>query len=307
MFDFSYHPILSETSFTSFFSKRKIRVVAPSSGVSSDVLRQLRALPGLEYEIPENLLEPGIAYHANTDVQRLAQLKTALYHPDPNEIIWCLRGGYGSARLIDALEKLTPPAEEKIFIGYSDVTALHLFLSQKWGWRTLHSCGFAQLLDPKWDINNFKRLREWIEFPTRPQQFPTLVALNHQAKNAKRLQGKMNGGNLTLVENSIGTSWQIKTTGCILFLEEVGEKGYRIDRALNHLKQAHLFQDVEAVVFGDCLDGDETVSFALQRFADEIDCPVFQSKAFGHGLVNYPIPYQSSGVIEGLVLQLQLS
>ncbi len=300
------HPILSDHSFLSFFSERTIRVVAPASGLSHDIALSIKTLPSLHVEMSDHLLSSDVPYHANTDEQRLIQLKSALYDPNPNMLIWCLRGGYGCARLIEKLDELEPPQQEKIFIGYSDITALHLFLSQKWGWRTFHAAGFAQLLNSKWHIQNFKRLEEWLRFPSRPQLFPDLTALNIQAKEAKLIQGKMNGGNLTLIENSIGTSWQIRTAGCILFLEEIGEKGYRIDRMLTHLKQAHLFESVKAVIFGECLDGDAAVEFALQRFANEVSFPVFQSKTFGHGSVNYPIPYQSEGCIEGLVLRIQL-
>ncbi len=306
MLEYAYHPVLLEEIFRSILSTKKIHVIAPASGLEEQELNRLRKLPFLSTFIPENLINPVIPYHANTDEMRLAQLKVALYESEPEDIIWCLRGGYGSARLIDDLQKLSRPEHERTFIGYSDLTALHLFFSQQWGWRTIHAAGFAQLLAPKWDKENFTRLAQLIADPKAPQSM-SLVPLNTLAETSRSIRGRMNGGNLTLVENSIGTVWQIRTSGCILFLEEVGEKGYRIDRALTHLKQANLLNDVRAVVFGECIsDDEEVVMFALRRFANEVNFPVFQSQVFGHGVTNYPIVYQSEGTIEQLVLHMQV-
>ncbi len=306
-----YHPILTNQVFQSLLSTKTIHVIAPASGLSPQEIAKLQQLPFSSTLIFEDIASDEIPYHANTDEMRLAQLKAVLYDPRPNQIIWCLRGGYGSARLIDGLQDLKPPLHEKMVIGYSDLTALHLFLSQQWGWRTVHGAGFAQLLNAKWDLNNFMRLACLIEDPVLPQLFSPLVPLNTLAQQSKLIQGKMNGGNLTLVESSIGTSWQINTAGCILFLEEVGEKGYRIDRSLLHLKQAKLLNDVEAIVFGQCLSEDEAmVTFALNRFAEESVIPVFQSQQFGHDITNYPIIYQSLGSItcenDVLVLRMQV-
>ncbi len=79
-------------------TKKKSIVIAPASGLKEQELDRLRKLPFLSTFIPENLLNPVIPYHANTDKMRLAQLKVALYESEPEDIIWCLRGGYGSAR-----------------------------------------------------------------------------------------------------------------------------------------------------------------------------------------------------------------
>lgn len=302
----SYHPVLLEKNFQRAFALKKIHVIAPASGLPEGDMARLRELPFLHTLISEEILGAAVPYHANTDEARLSQLISALYHSAPGDIIWCLRGGYGSARLIDQLQHLPQPATEKIFIGYSDVTALHLFFSQQWGWRTIHGSGFSQLLTSTSDAENFTRLAQLIEEPSTPQSM-LLNPLNSFAEGSALIQGQITGGNLTLVTHSIGTIWQIHTSQRILFLEEVGEKGYRIDRALTHLRQAKLLENVKAVVFGECLSQDEAVvKLALKRFADEVTFPVFQCNTFGHGLKNYPIVYQAESEIDGLELRIQV-
>jgi muramoyltetrapeptide carboxypeptidase len=174
------------------------------------------------------------------------------------------------------------PAVAKTLIGYSDITALHLFLSQHWGWKTIHGSGFADLLKSDKNPDNFDDFFEKSVFTVQP--------LNTQASAYTTLTGIGTGGNLTLVQNSIGTGWQMQSAGKIVFLEDVNEQGYRIDRSLTHLKQAGLLQDAQAVVFGEFVacSGVEAV---LQRFANEHALPVFQTDQFGHGYTNLPIPY----------------
>lgn len=108
-----------------------------------------------------------------------------------------------------------------------------------------------------------------------------------------------------MIQTSIGTAWQIQSAGKILFLEEVGEKGYAVDRTLNHLKQAGLLKNVRAIIFGQFLAprdekevvASEYISLALERFAKETSIPVFKNEQFGHGSINYPIIYNAKSDI----------
>lgn len=296
--DSTYNQVVFDPKFLQSFNSKIIKIVAPASGTSEETLMQLKKIPGLQVEIPDNLIANEVIYHANSDDARFLQLKAALYDERAGLVIWTLRGGYGSARLIDQLAALEPPRHEKIFIGFSDNTALHLFLSQQWGWRTIHASGFSQLIDFNQNSQNYIRLAELISGCVKEQIIEQLAPLNASAIQATRITGTMQGGNLTLVESSIGTSWQMNTSDTILFLEEVGEKGYRIDRSLNHLRQAGLLRHVNAIVFGECLGPDtDGITVALQRFAYETLIPVFQTHQFGHGNMNYPIVYQSSAEI----------
>lgn len=226
---------------------------------------------------------------ANTDAIRGKLLKSALYNPDTTAII-CARGGYGSLRLIPELAKLSPPSSPKLFIGMSDITALHLYIQQEWQWPTLHG---ALALD-KFSPESIASLQA-ILFGKVDQVEFTGIPLNTLAEKNQLIEATLTGGNLCLVQTSIGTSWQLDARNKIIFLEEVGERGYRIDRSLEHLSQAHIFQDAAAIILGDFTEGNEPngeslIMSVLKRFAQNCKIPVIKIEGIGHGYTNYPLP-----------------
>lgn len=300
-----FNAIVKDADFQKAFQSHTIRLIAPASAGDPEVITALRTTSYLNIDVPDNLIGENILFHANSDENRFLQLKNALYDKSSNTIIWTLRGGYGSARLMAYLNQCPKPKIEKIFIGFSDITALHLFLSQKWGWKTIHGAGLAKILDPKQDLQNFKRIASIISKSQKILNVNPLIPLNTAALQTKKISGRITGGNLTMVQTSIGTPWQIKTNGKILFLEEVGEKGYRIDRALTQLKQAGLLKNVRAIIFGQLIapidpkdpTAAEAITIALERFAKETPIPVFKNDQFGHGNINYPIVYHAKSNI----------
>lgn len=280
-------------------TKKTIKLIAPASGTDPNIIEQLRKLGHLHIDIPHNILAENSAFHANSDEERLLQLKHVLYDSSNNTIIWALRGGYGSARLLEQLQQSKKPEIEKIFIGFSDITALHLFLSQQWQWKTIHGAGLAKILDPNQDPENFQRIEAIISKREKNLVLDPLLPLNTAALNTPKIAGRITGGNLSIIQTSIGTSWQIQTADKILFLEDVGEKGYKIDRTLNHIKQTGLFNGVKAIVFGQFTDSLDTseAPVAIERFANDTDIPVFKNEQFGHGNINYPIVYNADSEI----------
>lgn len=301
----AFNPVVNDENFLNAFRKRTIKLVAPASATEPENLERIRALTHLNIDIPHNITEENFIFHANTDEARLLQLKNAFFDSDSQTIIWTLRGGYGSARLLEELNKFAKPSTEKIFIGNSDITALHLFLSQEWRWKTIHGAGLAKILDPKQDSQNYLRIATIISKKEPTLTLEPLVALNKAALDSQKISGPITGGNLSIIQTSIGTKWQIQTKGKILFIEEVGEKGYRIDRMLNHLKQTGLLLDVKGIVLGQFIDSlsaprttvSDEITFALERFSKDIDIPVFQNNQFGHGNTNYPIIYNANSEI----------
>lgn len=274
---------------------KNIDIVATASGTSPDNIVALRALTKLPIDMAFDNVIP---YHANTDEKRYAQFVAAVFNTS-SDIIWALRGGYGSARLLDKLRELPVPVHQKLFIGFSDNTALHLFLSEQWGWHTLHAMGFAQLLDKTQDPENYKRIIDIIKNDNiKPI---SIKPMNVIAQQSNIIEGPLTGGNLTVLESGIGTHWQANTAGKIVFLEDVGEKGYRIDRSLYHVYQAGLFHEVKAVILGEFLSQeDPTMPIALQRFAEHMvqhHIPVYQTNQLGHGKMNYPVCYQAASTI----------
>lgn len=284
-------------------NKPKVKVIAPASGPEEnfETLKNqiIKALPDLELDFSTVSLSKSIPYNADTDEQRLKSLLKALQ--SDADIIWCLRGGYGSARLIDQLAKLDPPQKQKLFIGYSDITALHLFLHQQWGWKTIHGSSLKEAVLQDRNPYNIellgKLIHNYCEYGKDSStdwliSYYHLTPFNQLARELKFLSGKLTGGNLTICDTSIGTSWEMNGNDRIILLEDLNEHGYRLDRTLFHMRQAGIFDAANAIVLGQIglLDAHET-QFALQRFADEVNIPVFSSQDFGHGYTNIPFEY----------------
>lgn len=121
------------------------------------------------------------------------------------------------------------------------------------------------------------------------------VALNDHARKHRVIDSTIIGGNLCLVQTSIGTTWQIQAQNKIVFLEEVGERGYRTDRMLEHLTQAAIFKDAAAIIFGDFIEdkepnGSSLTMQVLEKFADSSPLPVIKMNGIGHGNTNIPLP-----------------
>src|SRR5207248_2342713 len=159
--------------------------------------------------------------------------------------IWTLRGGYGSARLFNLLNTMKKPAKSKIFVGYSDATFLHLFLS-RWDWKTIHAAGAGELLDANKKAKNFLHLFDILSGKIKNINYNGFKALNNAAKSIDEIKSSITGGNLTILVHSLGTPWQLKGANKIVFVEDVGIRGYALDRAFNHLVQANAFKDVVA-------------------------------------------------------------
>lgn len=311
--EITLNPGVENEAFYQAFKNRTIKMVGPASGTSSENIAKLRNLNNLCVEAPQDIMTEVLPFHTNTDEKRFEYLKKALYDPCENTVIWTLRGGYGSARLISDLKRLKKPKQEKIFIGYSDITALHLFFSQKWHWKTIHGAAMVDMLNPAKDPNNFLKIAEMVSKEKNVFTLEPLFPLNEAAEHFSKIQGRLTGGNLSVVESSIGSDWQIDSKNKIVFLEDTGEKGYKIDRMLYHLRQAGIFRGVKAVIFGDFVLSDEYLDFALERFAKEINIPVFKSDQFGHGKKNYPLIYNALSEINfntktnTLTLEMHLS
>ena len=280
-----------------------IDVVAPGSVVPEAVLQSgVKYLEDLGYRVR---VSPDIfskhIFHSNSDEYRFKDLKKALYAKD-SKAIWCIRGGYGSLRLLPYLEKLKAPKRAKIFIGISDVTSIHNFLIQNWKWPVLHGTLLDRLGSGKLPKDCEMDLWEILEGRTKSCVFSGLQPLNKKAQKCKKAKGLLVGGNLTVIQSSVGTPSQLKTKGCLIFFEDLSERGYRIDRMLEHLKQAGVFKNCAGIIFGQFTEGQEKsgedfVPMALKRFADEIQKPVWTGLRSGHDVDLWTLPMGEVAVV----------
>jgi muramoyltetrapeptide carboxypeptidase len=129
--------------------------------------------------------------------------------------------------------------------------------------------------------------------------FDNLIKLNKSVSSDNEIKAKICGGNLTLIQNSIGTNWQINCENKFLFLEEINENPYKIDRLLLHLKQANIFKNCKAILLGDFLPDhkNDKLQKTLKMFSENINIPVFKIKDIGHGPSNYPLPFNYDAIL----------
>ena len=264
------------------FSQYQIEVVAPSSGCDTEFLKDLPVKFNGFY---------------NDDEKKTEVLKKALLN-EKNDIVWALRGGYGSAKVVEILyddkeffDALRNKKENLTFIGYSDITALHLFLSQEFGWKTVHGPVFKEITDSS-RKENFKIIKSFLS-GIREIKFIGLKPLNESAMKTNKISGKLTGGNLSIIQTSIGTRWQIKTDNKILFLEDCNEKPYEVDRLLNHLLSAKILDQVKGIIIGSLCNDSNDMKKTIMDFGKKLSIPIYSLDVFGHGIYNYPMIYNS--------------
>jgi len=277
-----------------------VRVVAPSGPFDpqafEDGLEVLRSRLGL---VPRMRADIGAraAYLAGDDARRLEEWREAASDPEARAI-WCARGGYGAMRILPRLEAarlLHPP---KLVVGFSDITAIHVALNRA-GLATVHGPVVTQLgrLGPE-SLDHLEALL--FGGPPAPAERRAPVAprpgrgvLAGAVLRAGVTSGPLLGGSLTVLSHLCGTPWQPRFAGAVLFLEDVGERPYRIDRMLTQLRLSGALDRVAAICLGQftqCDDPDMTGIEVARRLAFELNVPAIEGVQAGHEDVNLALP-----------------
>lgn len=266
-----------------------VAVVAPASNLKSDYLvRGVAELERLGFRVsyePEILTKAH--YTAGTDERRAAELMRAFAAPEI-KAVWAARGGYGAMRLFKLLDEGLLRAHPKIFIGYSDMTALHLYLYRRFGWVTFHGPMAAKDLAGGADHYDEASLRAALmqAAPMGEITSPPTEMLHRGAGG--RVSGRLLGGCLSLLTAMMGTPDELDTRGAILFLEDTGTRPYALDRMLQQLKLAGKFDEVRAIVFGEMTDCAQHTAqgYAIQEVLAEctadLGLPVMFGLPSGH-------------------------
>lgn len=259
----------------------------------------------LAYQAIRNLgLEPVVyktcglrhGYFSGCDFQRAADLNAA-FQDDSIDGILCVRGGYGAHRLMPLIDFEMIKAHPKFFCGYSDITALSIAFNETCGFVTYHtimpSTEYYKEVDA-YSMEYLKRamfgsLKGVVRNPEGRPALETVVG--------GKAEGRLCGGNLSLVQQSVGTDWAIDTRGKILFLEDVGEKPYRIDAMLTQLRNAGKLADCAGIVLGywtDCTAEKPEESLSIDTVIDEIikplGIPTIKGLCCGHDLPTCALP-----------------
>jgi len=199
-------------------------------------------------------------------------------------------GGYGTTRMIPYLEAEIFRRNPKIFVGYSDITALHLWLMRQAGLRVFHGPTVDDLIPVARDPT----MSSLLTALTTPKPGTRFGREMTRAVRPGRATGRLTGGNLSLVQQSIGTSYEIDTRGSILFLEETHDPMSVADERLVHLRAAGFLREVKGIVFGqlsiDRSEEDEFEDFLLDLLSD-LNVPILMDFPAGHEVPNLTLPF----------------
>lgn len=235
-------------------------------------------------------------YLSGTDEIRANDLN-CMFKDNDIRGIFAIRGGYGAARILHALDYDAIRNNPKIFVGYSDITILHIVLNQKCDLMTFH--GPMPTTEFYKDVDQFTKNSlinsifsyRYLGKLNNPDNSKVQVLHNGSAK------GEIIGGNLSVICSSLGTDYEINTKDKILFLEEVGEEPYRVDRMLMQLKQAGKLNDASGIIFGAFTNCDAknpnnslTISEILQELILPLKKPSLCNIVCGHCLPTMTIP-----------------
>jgi muramoyltetrapeptide carboxypeptidase len=281
----------------------KIALVAPCGPADRSPIveyaKQLEAA-GFVVQVSDDI-DRKLGYLAGSDQQRVDELNQAIRDPSVRAIM-PVRGGFGITRILDQIDYASLRNDPKIITGYSDLTGLHLAVAKRARLITFHSPVPVSSLwkesapEHRYANQFFRRTIFASEYrdgergytvPYPPTQTPETLVPGQAV-------GRIMGGNLSLIAATMGTPFEIEGNGTILFLEDVNEAPYRIDRMLSTLRLSGLFERVKGVVLGNFSpkpDEQEDTDRVLKEYFGRLSVPVLWRFPIGHVPTNATIPH----------------
>ncbi len=281
----------------------KIAVIAPASGVSEEAFeRGLQNLADLGFETEVGKYARGRnGFLSGTDRERLDDLHWAFRNKEFTGI-WCIRGGYGTSRILPYINYNLIKKYPKVLVGFSDITALNLAVYQNTGLVTFHGPNAASTYTDYSKTHIINTLmnptkKYEIKLPEPPDEAdPELYKTNVITKG--KCRGELIGGNLSLLIALTGTPYGLrKVKGKILFIEDVNESPYRVDRMLTQLRQSINMRSLAGIAVGVFTRGEPETEPPSQSLLDvlkdrlgDLKIPVIHGLSFGHIRQNFTIP-----------------
>lgn len=271
------------------------------------IVESIRAMGLVPRPAPHLMARWG--YLAGKDQERAADVN-GMFADDSVRAIFAVRGGWGSARILPHLNWKTIRANPKLLIGFSDITALHMAIAARAGFTTIHGPNAAS----SWGALSLESFRAVAFDGQMPTYASPAGAEDRLVQRAGRVRtfgrgkatGRLLGGNLTVLTSLMGTSYLPDFEGAILFIEDIDEAEYRIDRMLTQLSLAGVLGRVAGVVFGQCTDcrakgpsfGGFTLSQVLEQHLAPLRVPAFQGALFGHVPNQFSLPVGARAEID---------
>lgn len=251
-------------------------------------------------------------YLAGDDSTRAGELMAAFADPE-STAVWCARGGYGVSRILARLDYDLIARHPKIFVGFSDITGLHLAFQNRTGLVTFHGpnlqdgFGAAEPMSPTTEAALWKAIGENGEQSTGMQLSTYaedgVAGVNMQALVPGIANGRLTGGNLSVLAGLVGTPYDVDTEGRILFLEDVNEPVYRVDRYLAQLALAGKLKAAAGILLGsfnfdeaDPNESPEKMNALLAEYFSPLGVPVLAGLPAGHQRENWTLPI--GGLVE---------
>ncbi len=253
----------------------KVAIIAPASCVKEKEIKNTEKsirLLGLEPVFYPSCFEKH-GYLAGTDDIRLKDLHEAFLNKDAKAVI-CIRGGYGCGRILKDIDFNIIKENPKLFLGYSDISVIHIAINQICDIMTIHGT-MPSINWERSDEATVNALKKCLF------GFPEGQIMNPPGEELKQLvpgkaRGRIIGGNLSLLVSTLGSAFEIDTKGKILFIEDIGEKPYSIDRMLNALSLSGKFNDASGIILGpfvDCEETDDEPALTVREIFDEVIKP----------------------------------
>jgi|TARA_B110000285_G_scaffold74091_1_gene85449 muramoyltetrapeptide carboxypeptidase len=268
-----------------------VAILAPAGVLKQDleVIEKTKILLkkwGLKVVFGEHL-ETKENHFAGSDSERASDFQWALDQPNI-KAIWCARGGYGALRIIDKLNFKNFKKYPKWIIGYSDITVLHSALNNL-GYESIHGMMCVNLTEDEKSIKlSIKTLKSALFGALKSYEIK-----GHKDNNPGNASGQLVGGNLSLLTATLGSETSLSTMGKIIFIEEIGEYKYHIDRQLQSLKRAGYFQQCSGVIIGDLSKlktnnpkWGQTIEALILDILEDTNVPVAFGFPAGHELEN---------------------
>ncbi|MGB9912210.1 MAG: S66 peptidase family protein [Candidatus Kapaibacteriota bacterium] len=272
-----------------------VGVIAPGSAVPSpdDLFRanEIIAKMGLRAKFGKSIAK-GTNYRTRTVEERLNDLME-MFHDDDVRAVFCIRGGYGSGQLLDKIDYSVIRNNPKIFLGYSDVTALHISFNRYAKLVTFHGPVLLSTFT-RYTFDSLSKIlfgREKRPIVQNPVESETVRATHYiRTISSGKTEGKVVGGNLSIICSLLGTPFEYEFNDSILLIEDVQEEPYRVDRMLNQLRLAGVLQKVKGIGFGECIDcvansqnvWDLSLGEVLDTYLSNLNKPVSYGLCIGH-------------------------